>query len=157
MAEAIGFAASVLQVAATCVKTVHALDTLRHKYKNAPDSIDALYSESLAISASLNQLKALIEHNDQSLKALRTKPELYTALQTAVLGCETVFNALSSKLDALVPRSGASQASGSFLGLKRRASFLWNQDLLKSYQTQIHGHQQALSLLLLGLQMYAME
>lgn len=151
MAEALGFAASVLQITANCVKTVHTLDTLRHKYKNAPEAIDALYSESSAIHGSLSQLSHLIEQRDNSLvQALRAKPELSKALQAALAGCQNVFNLLQRKLEEIVPRNSQ---GGNFLGLKRKASFLWHQDLLKSYLTQIQGHQVALSLLLQGLQM----
>ncbi len=152
MAEIIGFASSVLQITTTCITTVHTLDTLRHRYKHAPDSIEALYSESSAIHGSLSQLSHLVEQNDDSLiQALETKPELRNALNAALKGCQNVFKSLLQKLEEIVPRNGQ---NGNFLGLKRRASFLWNQELLKSYLTQIQGHQIALTLLLQGLQMY---
>jgi hypothetical protein len=154
MAEAVGFAASVLQITSTCVKTVHTLDILRHRYKNAPDAIEALYTESRAVHNSLEQLGHLIENSEKGdngpVQALHTKPELKKALQEALSGCQTVFGLLQRKLEDIVPKDGQ---SGNFLGLKRRASFLWSQDLLRSYQTQIHGHQNALTLLLQGLQM----
>jgi hypothetical protein len=149
--SAIGLAASVLQVATTCVNTVHTLDQLRHRYDGALDSITALYSESTIISATLTHLEELFKRRDNTVvNVLRQKPELSKALHRALSGCYTVYVKLDGDLQKIMASNGE---NGDRFGLRRRTSFLWKQDMLKGYLAQIHGHQNALTLLIQGLQM----
>jgi hypothetical protein len=150
--SAIGLAASVLQVATTCVSTVHTLDQLRHRYQVAPESIASLYSESTVISATLTHLQELFKRQDNTVvNVLRQKPELSKALDRALSGCNVVYLKLDQELRKILP---SISENGERLGLRRRTSFLWKQDILKSYLKQIQGHQNALTLLIQGLQMY---
>lgn len=148
---AVGLVASVLQVTSTCVKAVHALDHLRHRFNAAPSSIEALYSESTVVSASLSHLSELFHRSDNSLvNVLRAKPELSSALNRALSGCNAVYESLNQDLQKIWASSGDSNEK---IGIRRRTSFLWRQDVFKGYLAQIHGHQNALTLLIQGLQM----
>jgi hypothetical protein len=148
--SAIGLVASVLQVASTCVKTVHTLEQLKHRFNAAPSSIEALYTESTIVSASLSHLVELFNRSDNTLvNVLRAKPELSSALDRALSGCNAVYVSLDQDLQKIC----ASSDNNDKLGIRRRTSFLWRQDIFKGYLAQIHGHQSALTLLIQGLQM----
>lgn len=150
--SAIGLVASVLQVASTCVKSVHTLEQLRHRFNAAPSAIEALYSESTVVSASLSHLVELFNRSDNSLvNVLREKPELSSALDRALSGCNAVYVSLNQDLEKVLATSGDGTER---MGIRRRTSFLWRQDIFKGYLAQIHGHQNALTLLIQGLQMY---
>ncbi|KIW06202.1 uncharacterized protein PV09_02680 [Verruconis gallopava] len=155
MAEVVGFAATVLQITTACLSTVNTLEKLRLKYRNSANAIKSLYSESSALRGSLMQLSYLVEQKDGSLMlALESKVEFRDALQTALSGCRTVFTLLQQKLDDIVLKSGQ---YNNFLGLKKRASFLWSEKLLRGYAAQIHGHQEALTLLLQVIHMHSLS
>jgi hypothetical protein len=151
ISAAIGLTASVLQVGTTCIQTVHTLEQLRHRYNTAPESVAALYSESTVVSASLTHLQELFKRRDNTLViVLREKPELSKALDRALQGCHEVYLKLDKDLQKIL---ASTSPNGERLGLRRTTSFLWKQDIFKGYLTQIRGHQNALTLLIQGLQM----
>jgi hypothetical protein len=150
--SAIGLAASVLQVATTCGSAVYTLEQLRHRYHAAPESIAVLYSESTIISASLTHLEELFRRQDNTVvNVLRQKPELSRALDRALSSCHAVYLKLDQQLQKVL---ASTSENGERLGLRRTTSFLWKKDIFKDYLKQIHGHQNALTLLIQGLQMY---
>lgn len=151
--SAFGLTAGVLQVATTAVKTVHTVEQLIHRFHTAPQSVDALFSESTVVSATLSHLVELFERKDNTLVAiLRAKPELEKALNRAILGCTAVYLELEKDLQKILPPSPSE--SNERLGIRRRTSFLWKQDIFKDYLAKIHGHQNVLTLLMQALQMY---
>ncbi|KAF2404845.1 HCP-like protein [Trichodelitschia bisporula] len=151
---AIGLAASVLQIGAACVKTIHSLDQLKRKYSTAPNSIDALQSEVVIIKASLLHIQELFQPNTNTQAVLHAKPELSLALDSALAGCKLVFDCLDKDIETFLPSTNSSTDR---FGLRRRTSFLLKHDTFKGYLAQIHGHQNALSLLIQGLQMQSLS
>lgn len=100
-------------------------------------------------------MKELFEERDQKLDdKLRAKPELSKALAVCLAGCDHILSSLDRDMKKI--QQAERGIEGKF-GLKRRASFLWKQDIFKNYLDQIHGHQSALNLLLQALQMYVMH
>lgn len=150
-ASAVGLAASVLQIATYAFTSIQALERLRARYTSAPATIEALYAESKLINALLSQLRATFNDKDNVMAvSLRNNRELSSAMDDVLSGCNAVYVRLDAELQTIV---SSPLDNNQKFSLRRRASLLFKEDILKSYLSQIHGHQTALTLLIQGLQM----
>jgi hypothetical protein len=140
---------AALTISARCLTTAKTVYALRTKFKNAQVTISAIHSESTVIGASLGHLQNLVLKDPETLRSnFASRPELESAFDTALTGCALVYSVLDDEVKKLL---GDDNGSSRAAGLK----CVWKEDTMKELLQQIRGQQSALSLLIQGLQLYA--
>lgn len=143
--DVISVISSVVAVTEICLKTTQTLNDLRSRYKNTDCIIASLSSECTVMGASLLQVQKILLNSH-----FRDQPELRAVFETSLTGCASVFTLLDHEMDR-ISHSGPAKFSRSW---KSKVKFLWNEERMKEYLSQIRGQQNTLALLIQLLQMY---
>ena len=124
----------------TCAKILH---DIRSKYKGANLTIASITTECVTIQTALCQIESLTEQDpERYVSRLALRPDLKTALDTAITGCTTTFAVLEDELDKL---SGA-------LTRKTKAQYVWNEAVMQELLQQIRIQYQAINFLMMAIQ-----
>ncbi|KAJ9642073.1 hypothetical protein H2199_005288 [Coniosporium tulheliwenetii] len=142
--------AGVVGITAICLKTAKALRNLTSKYEDAAITIAAIISESTIISASLSKIQSLLlDTSDAFTGGLNARSELHATFDTALIGCIVVFSCLENEVKQLSLHAEHAHS----VDWKSKAKAVWKDDQMKELLESLRGQQNALTLLMQGLQM----
>jgi hypothetical protein len=145
---AVGFVASVVQIATTSLNTLQKLEHVKTKYQHAATTIHSLCAESEMVRTSLVQLDKLFKDKSNTLSAaVRSNPDLSAALGRTLKGCNAVYTRLNDEL-AKIASATQNGGNGGRLDFARKGRFILKERVLEDYLSQIRGHQTALTLFL---------
>jgi len=144
--DPLSITASVVGLTATCVQTAKALNALKQKFVKAKLTIGAICTEATVISASLSQLQSSMLRDQEGFgNKVNERPELESALDTALTGCLIVFDVLQDEIRKL---SLSSDDATDQLRMTSKAKYLWNESTMQDLLRQLRGLEAALTLLL---------
>ena len=124
----------------TCAKILH---DIRGKYKNAGLTIASMTTECVTIQTALCQIESLTEKDPELfLSRLEVRPDLKSALDTAITGCTTTFAVLEDELHKLADESTR----------KGKIQYLWNENTMRELLSQIRSQYSAISFLMMAIQ-----
>lgn len=139
--SAFGLISGGIQVLQAIGSTVHGLNQLYGKYKNADLTIQSLIQELNCIGMALSSLKEWIRINSTN----NPEPEEYNNdLAIALEGCRVVMDVVSQDVFDLVKSEQEDQATG----LRIRLRVVWNEETMKGHQEKLRAQVTALQLLL---------
>ena len=149
--DPLSITASVVGISGACASVIKTRKDVYDKYKQADLTIASIISETGAVQAALSQIESLLKRDGNAVVAqFKEQPVLAQAFDTAITGCRMLYSCLEKELDELAE---ALEHNGS-LDWKRKFKAAWRQDTMAALQQQIRGQEQALMMLLAGLQMY---
>ena len=123
----------------TCAKLLH---DIRSKYKNAGLTIASMTTECVTIQAALCQIESLTEKDPKLyISRLEVRPDLKSALDTAITGCTTTFAVLEDELGKLADKS-----------TKGKVQYLWNETTMRELLSQIRSQYSAINFLMMAIQ-----
>lgn len=124
----------------TCAKL---LRDIRSKYKNASLTIASMATECVTIQAALCQIESLTEKDPELyISRLEVRPDLKSALDTAITGCTTTFAVLEDELSKLADDSTR----------KGKFQYLWNESTMRELLSQIRSQYSAINFLVMAIQ-----
>src|SRR5690242_5431723 len=136
-----GSTASTLVVAARIIKS---LKDVHSMYKEAPLTLSTICSECSVVYASL----ALIQSSLPANLELSRSTQVYSACDTALLGCALTLSVLDKEIQSCVE---AKQNPHNASAVKK-CRVVFEKDHLQELLSQVRGQQVALNLLLTMLQ-----
>lgn len=119
--------------------TVHDLNQLYGKFKDADLTIQSLIQELSCISTALTGLKEWTRANSTDGPS---SDEYNRDLLVAMEGCRVVMEVVSFDVSHMV------QGIHDFTGFRARLRIVWNEDTMRGHQEKLHAQVNALQLLL---------
>lgn len=149
----LGVVSASLQIAQFIGSTIHGLNTLKGKFRDADTTIRLLIGQLSTIKAAIFQIRDWAEYNfDDSPKERR----FLNGLNVALDGCQAAMEVLFEEIRDLMKESSAPDGEAPVsLGVRARVKAAWNEDSMKVHEDRLHHQVQALQLLLLAGQWYA--
>lgn len=139
--SAFGLVSGVVQVLQAIGSTVHGLNQLYGKFRDADLTIHSLIQELNCIGTALTSLKEWTRINS----ANGPQSEEYNQdLAVAMEGCRVIMEVVSHDVSDLVR---SSQIDG-ITGLRARMRVVWNEETMRGHQEKLHAQVNALQLLL---------
>lgn len=138
---AFGVVSGGVQVVQAIASTVHDLNQLYGKFKDADLTIQSLIQELSCISTALNGLKEWTRTNSANGPS---SDEYNRDLAVAMKGCQVVMEVVSYDVSRLV--QGISEDR--FTGFRARMRIVWNEETMRGHQEKLHAQVNALQLLL---------
>jgi hypothetical protein len=136
---ALGIISGGVQVVQAIASTVHDLNQLYGKFKDADLTIQSLIQELSCISTALTGLKEWTRANSTDGPS---SDEYNRDLLVAMEGCRVVMDVVSSDVSHLV------QGIHDFTGFRARLRIVWNEDTMRGHLETLHAQVNALQLLL---------
>ena len=133
----VGGAASIIQIIASVTKLAKSLSDVREKYKNVSLNITMVASYLTNIRAALEALHAWRSSDTEETEA---SAQLDKDLGLSLSCCAILITVIDGKLE----ESGYRQE----FGMKQKINYLWLEDILKEYVSNLEGQVRALQLLL---------
>lgn len=123
------------------VATVHGLNELYGRFRDADLTIQSLIQELNCIQTALTSLQ---EWARASAVNVPSPDEYHDSLAVAMNGCRVLMEVLSQDVAALVQ---GGQEEG-LAGFRARVRVVWNDELMRGHQEKLHAQVMALQLLL---------
>jgi chromosome segregation ATPase len=143
--------ASVGSLSGACIVTLKNLNELLGKFRDAPQTLRDLSSETKIISISLSQLRNVLVSDEHSvLTQSLLKPDIRNALDVALTGCNVTLSCLESEIHSLTVNIATDQK----LSFSDRAKIAWKDDKFKELLQQLSRQHSAIATLNQGFQMY---
>lgn len=142
-ASAFGLISGGIQVLQAIGSTVHDLNQLYGRFKDADLTIRSLIQELNCIGTALASLREWIHLNN----SIHPQPEEYNNdLAVALEGCRVVMDVVSHDVSDLVQSTHGDQLA--VTGLRVRMRIVWNEETMKGHQEKLRAQVVALQLLL---------
>lgn len=139
--SAFGLFSGGIQVVQAIASTVHGLNQLYGKFKDADLTIQSLIQELHCISAALTSLEKWTRQN--SANGLQSE-EFSRDLAVARDGCHVIMEVVSHDVSTLVQQS----RENGITGIRTRIRVVWNEETMRGHQEKLHSQVMALQLLL---------
>lgn len=133
--EVIGGVSAILQIIDSVTKVAKRLNEIRESYSNVALHTTLVASQLSTIRAAL---EALYEWRASDKTSTRPSRQLDQDLGMSLSCCAILISVIDGKLDD----------SGHMPGLKQKIRYLWLEDMLKDYVSNLEGQVRALQLLL---------
>jgi hypothetical protein len=144
--------ASVGSLSGACIVTLKNLNELLGKFRDAPKTLRDLSSETKIISISLSHLRNVLISDEHSvLTQSLLKPDIRSALDVALTGCNVILSCLETEIHSLT----VNIATGEKLSFSDRAKIAWKDDKFKELLQQLRRQHNAIATLNHCFQMYA--
>jgi len=144
--------ASVGSLSGACIVTLKNLNELLGKFRDAPKTLRDLSSETKIISISLSHLRNVLISDEHSvLTQSLLKPDIRSALDVALTGCNVILSCLETEIRSLT----VNIATGEKLSFSDRAKIAWKDDKFKELLQQLRRQHNAIATLNHCFQMYA--
>lgn len=138
---AFGIVSGGIQVVQAITSTVHGLNQLYGKFKDADLTIQSLIQELICISTALTGLKEWTRTNSTDGPS---SDEYNRALAIAMEGCQVVMEVVSLDVSRLVQGIHEERITG----FRARMRIVWHEATMKGHQEMLHAQVSALQLLL---------
>ncbi|KAJ5127560.1 hypothetical protein N7448_008339 [Penicillium atrosanguineum] len=138
---AFGIVSGGVQVVQAIASTVHDLNQLYGKFKDADLTIQSLIQELSCISTALTGLKEWTRTNGTDGPS---SDEYNRDLAVAMEGCRVVMEVVSHDISHLVQGIHEEQ----FTGFRARMRIVWSEETMRGHQEKLHAQVSALQLLL---------
>ncbi|KAJ5966080.1 hypothetical protein N7481_012794 [Penicillium waksmanii] len=139
--SAFGLISGGIQVLQAITSTVHGLNQLYGKFKDADLTIQSLIQELNCIGAALTSLKEWTRLN--SADGLQSE-EYSRDLAVAMDGCRVIMEVVSHDVSTLVQQSRENGVAG----IRTRMRVVWNEETMRGHQEKLRSQVMALQLLL---------
>lgn len=147
--EVFGCGAAAISLGQICLVTVHRLQKLFDKYRNAAQTVAALHTEVIAIGASMWYIKLIFDKNPELEKSrFYNDPELEQIFSHALSGCRLVLTSLQEEISALM--DGIEQKGSK--GRKAKRKYVWKESGMKELLQTLRGQHMAISSIIQCLQ-----
>ena len=149
--DPLSIGASVGSLSGACLVTLKNLNELVGKFRDAPQTLRDLSSDTKVISISLSQLQNVLVNDEHSiLTRSLLKPDIRNALDVALTGCKVTLSCLETEIHSLTANIGVDQK----LSFSDRAKIAWKDDKFKELLQQLSRQHNAIAALQQGFQMY---
>jgi hypothetical protein len=138
--SAFGIVSGGVQVLQAIASTVHDLNQLRGRFKDADLTIQSLIQELSCISTALTGLREWTRTNSTDGPQ---SDEYNQDLAVAIKGCLVVMEVVSYDVSHLVQGMQEDR-----FGFRARMRIVWNEDTMRGHQEKLHAQVNALQLLL---------
>ncbi|KAJ5092286.1 hypothetical protein NUU61_007156 [Penicillium alfredii] len=139
--SAFGVFSGGIQVLQAIVATVHGLNELYGRFRDADLTIQSLIQELNCIQTALTSLR---EWARASAANGPSPDEYHDSLAVAMNGCRVIMEVLSQDVAALVQGGQEERLAG----FRARVRVVWNDELMRGHQEKLHAQVMALQLLL---------
>lgn len=139
--SAFGVVSGGVQVVQAIASTIHGLNQLYGKFKDADLTIQSLIQELSCINTALTSLKEWTRLNSNN--GLQSE-EYSRDLAVAMEGCRVIMEVVSHDVSTLVQSS----RDDGFAGFHTRIRVVWKEDTMRGHQEKLHSQVMALQLLL---------
>jgi hypothetical protein len=150
MMDPLSIAASVGSLLGVCIGTAKKLSEVASKFKNAPQTISHLSSQTKLMSFSLSQLQSTLfgDEDDIPTQAVHD-PDVKSVLDIALTACTLTLSCIESEVRSLIIKSDA----GKDLEVMERAKVVWKDYRFEELLQQLNGQSVTIWFLYQGLQM----
>jgi hypothetical protein len=149
--DPLSIAASVGGLSGICIVTLKKLSEVAGKFKEAPNILKDISSETRIITISLSELRNALLCDEHSIVAQSLqRPDIRNDLDIALTGCNMTLSCLETEISRLTTKIYANQK----LSFADRAKVVWKDDKFKELLQQLSRQHNAIAILSQGLQMY---
>jgi hypothetical protein len=140
-ATIISLVGGCISLAKITVTTIHSAYELKDKFDNVEYSVQGLISKLNSIQFSLSMIENWARHGE-GRKA--NNPELFAHLESSIRSCTVVISGINAKVSQKDDKPG----------VKDRLRFVWNDSLVKGFESDLDSQISAIQFLLITTQLY---
>lgn len=148
--DPLSIASAVSGLTGAFLTTAKKISDVLDKFKGAPQSLQAIHTETKSITLCLSQLQNILLGNENPLpwNALLSR-EVLMVLDAALTGCATTLSCIEEELRKLFTKL----ETGREIGIVGKISIVWKDEGIKDLLLQLRGQSAAINLVFQGLQM----